>query len=211
MTVNRVRGFLVCMPKPSRVVALVDGEPQEIELKNRSYQKIAETIVAMRAEQLQLFDEAGKLLRATRLDDADSKKADPSAHVLPAVLANDPQAAMFSVYATELAAAYRYATKVAFGKMVECFDRVNERSASIEQRLERAEALARRLRDEQAEDAIERAQEVAEAAGLGGNDAFLSTMASAFMSGQAQRPQQNGAAAKNGAAPKNGGGKGGAA
>ncbi len=209
MSAQRIRNFLISLPKPASVRVFVDNDPQEIKLGGRSYQKLAETIDAMDGEQVQCLDAEGKVLRAMRLDDAEAQRATSPA--MPAVLANDPQAALLSLFANELARAYQYATEIAFTKMVECFDRVNDRSAGIEQRLERAEALARRLRDDQVEDAFERAQEIAEAAGQTDNDSFVNTLANAFVSGQmnsrASRKtngKANGAGKVNGAPAKGG-------
>lgn len=211
MTVNRLRGFLICQPKPARVRVVVEGEAHELKVNNRSYQKLAETIEAMDAEKLECLDSEGTVLRVMRINEPDAERV--QGPVMPAVLANDPHAAMLSLFANELARAYQYATEVAFTKMVECFDRMNDRSLAIEERLERAEALARRLREDQVQDAFERAEEIAEAAGQGGNDQFVNQMAEAFFSGRLQRSAKgkttNGKA--NGAPPANGAAKGGAA
>lgn len=208
ITVNRLRGFMICSPKPAKVRVLVDGDWQELKTNNRSYQKLAETVEAMNGEQLQCLSEDGTVLRAMRLDDADAQRA--PAPAIPAVLANDPHAAMLSLFGSELARAYQYATEIAFSKMVECFDRVNDRSAGIEQRLERAEAHARRLSQDQIDLAYERAEEMAEQAGQGGNDAFVTNMAQAWLSGQMNAgPRPAAPRPTNGKAPN--GSKGGAA
>lgn len=185
MSSSKIRNFLLQMPKPAAVRVYVDNEPKELVLRGRSYQKLAESIDAMDGEKLECVDAEGKVLRVMRLDDEDAQRVQSPA--MPAILSQDPQAALLSLFANELARAYQYATEIAFTKMVECFDRVNDRSSSIEQRLERAEALARRLRDDQVEDAFERAQEIADAAGQGGNDAFVNQMMEAFMSGRMNR------------------------
>jgi len=184
MSVERIRGFLLQLPKPALVRAFVDGEPEELKI-NRTYQRLAETIAALQPEQIQCLDSDGKVLRAMRLDDADSRRSD--AAEVPPVLAQDPQAALLSHFANLLHRAYEHSTEIAFSKMVELVDRMNDRSAGIEQRLERAEAYARRLREEQADDAIERAEEiVAAAAGQEGGD-LPSQLATAFLSGRLNR------------------------
>lgn len=212
MSVARIRSFLISLPKPASVRVFVDAEPQEIKTGGRSYQKLAETIEAMDGEQLQCLDPEGKVLRAMRLDDADAQRSE--AAPIPVGLAADPHALMLTHFANLLHRAYEHSTEIAFTKMVDAFDRINERSASIEQRLERAEAMARRLREDQVDDAFQRAEEIAEQAGAGGNDAFVNTLANAFVSGQMNRaaaPSTNGKpnGKANGAAKVNG--KGGAA
>jgi hypothetical protein len=209
MNVSRIRGFLISLPKPASVRVFVDGEAQDIKAAGRSYQKLAETIEAMDGEQLQCLDLEGKVLRAMRLDDADAQRSE--AAPIPAGLAADPQALMLTHFANLLHRAYEHSTEIAFVKMVDAFDRMNDRSASIEQRLERAEALARRLRDDQVQDAFERAEEIAEQAGQNGNDAFVNTLANAFVSGQMNRTATGGMpnGKANGAAKVNGAAKGG--
>jgi hypothetical protein len=185
MNSTRIRNFLISQPKPSSVRVFVDGEPQDIKLSGRSYSKLAETIDAMDGEQVQCLDPEGKVLRAMRLDDADAKRSD--AAEIPTGLAGDPHALMLTHFANLIHRAYEHSTEIAFARMVDAFDRINDRSAGIEQRLERAEALARRLRDDQVQDAFERAEEIAEQAGQTGNDAFVNQMAEAFFSGRMNR------------------------
>jgi hypothetical protein len=210
MNATRIRNFLIQQPKPASVRVVVDGDPHDIKVAGRSYQKLADTIAAMDGEQLQCLGADGALLRATRLDDEDAQRSDAAA--IPAGLAADPHALMLTHFANLLHRAYEHSTEIAFNKMVDAFDRINDRSQSIEQRLERAEALARRLRDEQVDDAFERAAEVAEQAGQDGNESFVNTLANAFVSGQMNRSQAggkpngkaNGAAKVNGAPAKGG-------
>jgi hypothetical protein len=197
MNVSRIRSFLINVPKPTTVRVIVDGDAHDIKTNGRSWQKIADTIDAMNGEQLQCLDKDGTLLRAMRLDDADAQRSEAAA--IPAGLAADPNALMLTHFANLIHRAYEHSTEIAFTRMVDSFDRINDRSASIEQRLERAEALARRLRDEQVEDAFERAQEVADAAGQGG-DGFVDSLAQAFLSGRMNREAAT-AAKANGKAP----------
>lgn len=203
MSVERIRGFLLQLPKPALVRAFVDGEPEDLKV-NRTYQRLAETIAALQPEEIRCLDAEGKVLRAMRLDDADSRRSD--AAPLPAALQGDPQAAMLAHFADLIHRAYSHSTEIAFTKIVELVDRMNDRSAGIEQRLERAEAYARRLREEQADDAIERAEDiVAAAAGQEGD--VGSQLASAFLSGRLNRTAADGPPAKpngqktNGAKP----------
>lgn len=190
MNVTRIRNFLIQLPKPALVRVLVDGDAKDIKVAGRSWMKLAETVHAMTGELLQCCDAEGNLLRATRLDDEDAQRSE--AAPIPPGLAADPHALMLTHFANLLHRAYEHSTELAFNKMVECFDRVNDRSAGIEQRLERAEAMARRLREDQVQDAFERAEEIATQAGEAGNDSFVNTLANAFVSGQMNRQAQGG-------------------
>lgn len=185
MNVTKLRGFLISLPKPAMVRIYVDGEPSELKVNNRSYQKLAETIDAMEAERLECLDSGGGLLRAMRLDDGEARRSD--AADMPQVLAQDPHAAMVTHCANLIHRAYEHSTEVAFAKLVEVMDRMNDRSASIEQRLERAEAQARRLRDDQVQDAFDRAEEIAQQAQAAGGGGIADQLAQAFVSGQMNR------------------------
>lgn len=191
MNVTKLRGFLISLPKPALVRIYVDGEPSELKVNNRSYQKLAETIDAMDAERLECLDSEGKLLRAMRLDAPEARRSD--AADIPAALAADPQAAMLTHCANLIHRAYEHSTEVAFAKLVEVMDRMNDRSTTIEQRLERSEALARRLRDDQVQDAFERAEEIVAQAQQGGaGEGIAAQLAQAFLSGQMHRGAKTG-------------------
>jgi len=183
MNVAKLRGFLLQKPKPHVVRVTGDGEPQEIR-PGRSYVKCAETIAAIGGDLLECLDEKGNLLRALRMSDPDLRRSD--AAEIPSGISADPNALMLTHLANLVHRAYEHSTEIAFTKMVEIFEKMNERSESIEQRLERTEAQNRRLFNEQAEAEIERAHEQAEQAGANGGD-MLNTLASSFLSGQMQR------------------------
>lgn len=183
-SVSQVRSFLLRSPKPAKVrVSREDGEPQELT-NLRSYARAAETIAALNPELLEAFDKDGGLLRALNAAGAESA---PSTDVeLPKALEGDPLAAAFLTYGKLLARAYEHSTDVAFSKMVELVERMNDRSDGIEKRLERSEAAYRTVQEARIEDAFDRADEEREKATEG--DPLQQTMAQAFMSGMMQPP-----------------------
>lgn len=184
MNVSRIRGFLLQLPKPALVrLTTGDGEPTELKLQ-KSFAKTAESIAALGSELIEALDASGKVLRAMRTDTAEAHRSEAPA--LPAGLAADPNALLLAHFAGLLHRAYEHSTEIAFTKMVELVDKMGDRSESIEQRLERAEAHNRRLINEQIEDAFERAREVAEKAEESNGGDLLSQMGSAFLSGQLQ-------------------------
>lgn len=195
MNVAIVRGFLIQKPKPARVRCTADGATKEFGPKGKSWAHTAQTIVALEPELIELLDAQGNLLRAMRGDDAmgapmpDADDTDDPPPVNPALRA-DPNALMLTHFADLLHRAYKHSTETAFTKMVELVDRMNERSTSIEERLERAEAKARRLVDEQVEEAFERAEEVASKSGVEGSD-LVQNLAGAFLSGQLTKKAEN--------------------
>lgn len=184
MNQGKIRGFLLQLPKPALVRITGDGEPQELK-PGKSYTKTAETICALGPELIECLDSDGKVLRAMRTDTADAQRS--TAAELPPVLQGDPQAAMLTHFANLLHRAYEHSTEIAFTRLVELTERMNDRSEAIEQRLERTEAANRRLLQDQVDDAFERAQEAAEKAEQGGSGTELvQQMAGAFLSGQMQ-------------------------
>lgn len=187
MNTGRIRGFLLQLPKPSMVRITGEGEPQELK-PGKSYAKLAETIAALEPELIECIDADGKVLRACRTTGEEGRRSD--AAPIPEALAADPTALMLTHFANLLHRAYEHSTEIAFVRLVELTERMNDRAESIEQRLERTEAANRRLLQDQVDAAFERAEEAAEKAANGesGGEMF-NEMAQAFLSGQMQRPQ----------------------
>ncbi len=199
MNVGRIRGFLLQLPKPSLVRISGDGEPQELK-PGKSYAKLADTIAAIGPDLIECLDTDGKVLRACRVSAAEAQRSDAAA--LPQGLEKDPSALMLTHFANLLHRAYEHSTEIAFTRLVELTERMNDRAESIEQRLERSEASNRRLLQDQVDLAFERAEEVAAKAGEGGQD-LVNQMAGAFLSGQMQKTTAGAAKTSNGhAAPK---------
>jgi len=188
---GRIRGFLLQNPKASLIrVTTADGDIQEMQ-PGRSYTKQADTIAAIGGQLLECIDAGGKLLRAMRLDDDESTR--PASPTLPAPLVQDPHAAMLMHFANLLANAYQHSTEIAFTKLVELTDKMNDRSDAIEQRLERAEATARRAREELHEQALDMAQDAIENAKQQAAESNLGEqLLGSFMGGQRSAPASNG-------------------
>lgn len=180
MNQAKIRGFLLQLPKPSLIRITGDGDSQELK-PGKSYTKTAETICALAPELIECLDSDGKVIRAMRTDTPEAQRS--SAAEVPAVLAQDPHAAMLTHFANLLHRAYEHSTEIAFTRLVELTERMGDRSDAIEQRLERTEAANRRLLQDQVDDAFERAQEVAEAQAASGNN-LGETLLSSFVSGQ---------------------------
>lgn len=200
MNVQSIRGWLLQLPKPTLVRCMVNGETEELK-PGKSWQKLAESVAALDPEQVQALDAEGKIIRAVRLDDADSRRSD--AAEIPAGLAQDPQALMLTHFANLLHRAYEHSTETAFNKMVDLVDRMNDRSQGIEERLERAEARSRRLQDDAVAEAYDRAEEIVAQAAAGGSKEELGMqLLNTFLGARASMPQP--AAASNGAPKPNG-------
>lgn len=199
---SKVRGFLIQLPKPAAVRVTGDGEPQTLK-PGKSYAKLAESIEALGVDLVEALDREGTVLRAMRLGTVEAQRS--SAADIPEGLKADPNALMLTHFANLIHRAYEHSTEVAFSKLVELQDKLNDRSENIERRLERSEADRRALLQQQVDDAFDQAAEVAARAaqeGEGGD--LLSQMGQAFLSGRMQQ-QPNG----KGKAPNPTNGKGG--
>lgn len=180
ITAQKIRGFLLQQPKPVKVRitgGAAGDEGQELAL-GRNFTKASETIHALEPDVIEALDKDGKLLRAKRTADADAQRSE--AAPIPEGLKHDANALMLTHFADLLHRAYQHSTEIAFTKLVEFQERVNDRSASIEARLERTEARNRQLMQDQVDDAFDRAQELAERRAEG-EDGFVENMASSFL------------------------------
>lgn len=191
--VARIRGFLIQKPKPALVRVTSDGDSQEIT-PGKSYQRCAETIAALDPELIEIFDAGKKLIRAMDLRDEESQRSDAAA--IPAGIAADPHALMLTHFANLLHRAYEHSTEIAFAKLVDLTDKLNDRSEAVEQRLERAELQYRRLANEQIESALDRAEEAQQQGQQGG---LGEQMLGAFLGGRGEAPA-GATRAKNGKA-----------
>ena len=180
MSVSRVRGFLIQVPKPTSVRVTGDGEPQIIK-PGKSYAKCAESILALGGDLVEALDSEGNVLRATRLGIVDAQRSE--AAPVPDALKEDPQALLMTHFANLIHRAYEHSSEVAFSKLGELVEKLGDRSEAIEARLERTEAQNRRLYQEQVEDAFDRARELAEQRPEQGGG-LVEQMAGAFLSGQ---------------------------
>lgn len=180
MNPSRIRGFLLQLPKPHNVRVTGDGEPQTLK-PGRSYAKLADTIAALGPDLIELLDKDGAVIRATRLEAEDAKRSDAAA--VPEALKADPTALMLTHFANLVHRAYEHSTEIAFTKMVELVDKMNDRSDGIEQRLERAESRNRALLQDQVDAEFDRAEQVAAGAATGDEGDLGQQLVGSFLSG----------------------------
>lgn len=184
MSLSRIRGFLLQLPKPARIrVCAGDGEPQEIK-PARSYARTAESITALGVDLVECLDKDGALLRALRLSEPEARRSD--AADTPKGIEVDPTALMLTHFANLLHRAYEHSTEIAFTRLVELAERLSSHTESIEARLAHTESLLRREQSERIDDAYERATEAV--AKGDGADPLVQQMMAAFMSGKMQDP-----------------------
>lgn len=165
MDEKEIRSFLVANPRGAKIlVRTSDDEVREFSSPNGrgvTWAHVARSIDALEHVYLELQDEEGKVLRATKTtgDKADAVKSAPAA-----VIHSDPETARLAAFAAHLADAYKFSSGLAFTKIVELAQMQNERMQAIETRLERTEANYRREMKERLDEAFERAEELADEA-----------------------------------------------
>jgi hypothetical protein len=183
------RRYLLKQPKPAMIRLTVRGVVQEIKVgRGAVMSKIADTIEAVAPDVVELFDDAGTLLRAMRPEaEAELSTAQPKP---PPGLTADPETLRLNHFASLLAKGYEHSVHIAFGKLVELVERMDARMEAIEARLERTETAYRRTLNQQLVDARNEALDAIESASAGEDDGegdFAKQMFTAFMSGKAQR------------------------
>lgn len=190
-----LRRFLIRQPHPTSIRIVRDGEVEEVT-RSSKWSKTAETLHALEPDLIELLDGSGALLRAIKPND--EQDASESAPEPPAVIQNDPNAALLTHFANLLHRAYEHSTTVAFAKMVELVERIDSRSDSIEARLERTETAYRRVVSQQIDDAYERVDELIEQSELTPQQQLdLNGLLRVFLSG-AGKAQAEKAAPTNG-------------
>lgn len=186
LDVNALRSFLVASPKPAKVVVTNTlGDQQEVlpptGVGGVTWAGVARTIETLDPALVEVFDADNKLIRAQRFDSGPTKEAG----VLPDILARDAESARLALFAQLLAGAYKFSVETAFQKMVDIFDRLDQRQERVERRLEHAESQYRKLMQEQVDDAFDEAAEVAKQAEAAKADPLAGIIQS-FAGGAAQ-------------------------
>jgi hypothetical protein len=197
MNAGAIRAFLIQQP-PLTSIRLTDanGDTSLIEPGKRSKAKVAETIAAMAPDLIECLDKDGNLLRATRPESTMPARG-ATAPALPPELQRDPESLRLTHFANLVHRAYEHATDIAFAKLVELVERMDQRSESIEQRLERAEAGMRREQRERLDDMWDRVAEAAERAESGDSrDQIVTGLLQGALAGKAQQAKPNGANGK---------------
>lgn len=205
MDEKEIRSFLVQSPRGAKIlVRTEDEEVHEVAPPSgrggATWAHIARSIDAMAHTHIEIQDESGRLIRATRTA---AEKAEPTGQSTlsgGAVMHSDPETARLQHFANLLSRAYEFSTGLAFNKMVELAQMQNERMQAVETRLERTEANYRREMKERIDDAFDRAEEMAHEAeeqakqqSPGLLEQFALGMANGQRDAQQPPPQTNGA------------------
>jgi hypothetical protein len=197
-TASNIRGFLLVRPRPLAVKLIAASGSQDLEIgKDPNWARLADTIEAIDPDVVEVYDKSGKLIRAAARDSFESgDDDDPEAprqgrKVVPVT---DPETARYKIFADHLAAAYQFATGVAFERMVDLFAAVNKRSESLEKSLDATHRLLGKAYQEQVDAALDNAENVDPATKL--VSAFLNGATQAAAEKTAAKAPPNGKAAK---------------
>jgi hypothetical protein len=215
---RQVRAWLLQQPKPAmvRITDANDGQ-QEIETPpgQTSWARVGESIEALEPVLVEALNDKGKLIRALRVNPEDDEQEPPPSarptyaspppthvpYVVPGAAGADPETARLVAFAGLISEAYRHSTETAFARMsemnatafarmVDLFERVNERAATSERvSLETMQALRDayveniNTRSEAAEEVIAAREAVAAAAGSNPSGDLLTDIVGAFAGG----------------------------
>lgn len=198
-----LRSELVKQPRPARIIVTTeDDDKKEVAGAGKggtTWAAVSRTIMALAPKMVELFDDAGTLLRAVNAETSTLEVHGPAAGVAGYSVANlhaDPETARLVHFANLLSDAWRFSTGIAFTKIVEVVQAQSDRAAALESRLERAEAAYRREMQDKIDDAFEQAEEIRTAAAAGNQDmalGLLNQFMGGFGNGKAEGPKPNGA------------------
>lgn len=175
-----LRGWLLQHPRPATVRVKCGDELHTMGIDAKtSFAAMARSIDALESDVIEAYDSAGVLIRATKPFEIDNEDdVAPEAEATAAPKNADGETARFAMFSQHIAEAYKFATGIAFERMVDLFAAVNRRSESLEKSLEATHRLLGKAYQEQVDLALENA---------GAEGDPIQTMASAFIAGASER------------------------
>jgi hypothetical protein len=208
MNANSIRGWLLQSPKPASIRAKCGDDLHTIKIgPGTTLARVAESLSALGPELLEAYDDKAQLLRATKPtadddEDAEFAATEPTAATAAqsaraAKAMADAETARFNTFANHIAQAYRFATEIAFARMVDLFEAVNKRAEIMDRTIDNQNRTITRLTNENLKLQLENQTEGEETADP------LGQIVNAFVGGA-----NAGAASKTNGAPNGANGKG---
>lgn len=146
MDAEAVEAWVKKKPRP-KILRLVTGDTtREIKVHpGQTWRPIVESLLDMEPDRIEALDADGGLLRAVSAEN-ETVASPPTAQgskrtVLSATAVHDPESQRFILFAQLLAEAYRHANEVAFARMVDLFEAVNDRHETTERLVEHLHKL----------------------------------------------------------------------
>lgn len=204
MNATVLRTWCMKRPRPDAIKLTFDNGDEKLfprpgQSGQSSWQEAAESIAALEPTLLEALGKDGEVLRAIKGSELDKDGKQRNERVAPPpALHSDPETARLCYTADLLHRAYQHATDVAFeridsaystafDRLVQLVEKVDDRNARIEQRLERAEANYRAAMQERIDDALDAAAEKAGVpGGLSGLLEYAGPMIAGFLQGQSE-------------------------
>jgi hypothetical protein len=184
MNVKALRSWLLSRPRGTRLVLKTGNQVQEVGIESdQNWSRLADSIETIGPDLIEVYAADGKLIRATKCDifDDEDEGEQEAAAVAKLKAASDAETARFAAFADHIAQAYRFATEIAFERMVDLFAAVNRRSEALEKSLDATHRLLGKAYQEQVDNAIEQAE----------NADPLSNLVGAFVQGSTQAQVEN--------------------
>lgn len=187
MNVRALRSWLLIRPRAASLKLKIGEKTQEILTdSDQNWARLADSIEVLAPDTIEAYAADGRLLRATKgeaFDDED-EAANEEAALNRAKLAADSETERYRVFADHIAGAYKFATEIAFERMVDLFAAVNRRSEMLEKSLEQTHRLLGKAYQEQVDQALEHA----------GNADPITELVGAFVQGNGQAQAEQAAA-----------------
>lgn len=160
MNVKSLRSWLLARPRGTKLVLRTGTQVQEVGVESdQNWSRLADSIETIGPEVIEVYAADGKLIRATKTEQFDDDDAAAEEEAVRRVKAqSDAESARFDAFATHIAAAYKFATEIAFERMVDLFAAVNRRSEALEKSLDATHRLLGKAYQEQVDNAIEQAE-----------------------------------------------------
>jgi hypothetical protein len=158
VNVETIRSFLAKRPRPAKLRVVGSTGDREIKVvAGQNWTMVSKTVSALEPETIEAFDDAGTLLRATNGDEDDESTTRNAARAV-AKGGTDPESIRFNAFAAHIAEAYRFATEVAFARMVDLFEAVTRLNAEQSKSLENMQKILGKMYQERVDEALEAAE-----------------------------------------------------
>jgi hypothetical protein len=203
---HTIRYWLVRRPQPTSIKVYAGEQVSELSRADgQTWADLAKTIEALDPDKIEVYNSAGKLIRATRSDDEDVEAAADGATAKPTKATYDAETERLKVVSGLIADAYKFAVGVAFEKLTDMLNSNVAQTGNLWRTLEQSNRMMARLNQDIVDQALEQAEERAT------NADPISGLLGQFVAGQQTGMAEAAAAAArkpNGArAPSNGKGQ----
>ena len=157
MDPNKLQYWLRRKPLPT-LIKIYEGDKVREFVKDESqnWGDAARSIMAVAPDKIEVYDAKGNMARAVRFDDEEDEEEEKTKGRAPTY---DDETERLKVVAGLIADAYKFATGVAFDKMIGLFDGVSRQTEAQAKALNETNRLLGKAYQEQVEMALEQAEQ----------------------------------------------------